>query len=123
MKDEINKKEKYIEDINKKLEETNKKLTDEEHKSKRRKDENRNIKLIDIEIAKTTESINNYIEKYYSSNANQKYFNTQCNKMKIRLLENYDKKNTSKYKFNTLLKYLSEDFGVKHIKNDNQLLG
>ena len=32
------------------------------------------------------------------------------------------KKNTSKYKFNTLLKYLSEDFGVNHIKNDNQLI-
>ena len=28
----------------------------------------------------------------------------------------------SKYKFNTLLKYLSEEFGVKHLKNDNQLL-
>ena len=24
--------------------------------------------------------------------------------------------------FNTLLKYLSEDFGVNHIKNDNQLI-
>ena len=55
MKDEINHKEKYIEDINKKLEETNKKLIDEEHKSKRRKEENNKIKLMDIENAKTTE--------------------------------------------------------------------
>ena len=30
--------------------------------------------------------------------------------------------NTSKYKFNTLLKYLSEDFGVKHIKDDEKLI-
>ena len=28
----------------------------------------------------------------------------------------------SKYKFNTLLKYLSEEFGVKHIKDDDQLI-
>ena len=122
IKDEINHKQKYIEDINKKLEETNKKLVDEEHKSKRRKETNNKIKLIDIENAKTTESISNYIEKYYSSNANKKFFITQSNKMIEKLKEKYEKNNTSKYKFNTLLKYLSKEFGVNHLKNDNQLV-
>ena len=42
--------------------------------------------------------------------------------MKEELIEKYEKNNTSKYKFNTLLKYLSKDFGVKHLKNDNQLI-
>ena len=32
------------------------------------------------------------------------------------------KNNKSKYKFNTLLKYLSKDFDVKHIKDDDQLI-
>ena len=79
-----------------------------------------NIKLIDIENAKTTESINNYIEKYYSSGANQKFFISQTTKLAEELIEKYDKKNTSKYKFNTLLKYLSGEFGVKHMKDDDQ---
>ena len=86
------------------------------------KEENRNIKLIDIENAKTTESINNYIEKYYSIGASKKFFITQTTKMIEELLEKYEKNNTSKYKFNTLLKYLSKDFGVKHIKDDDQLI-
>ena len=28
----------------------------------------------------------------------------------------------SKYKFNTLLKYLSGEFGIKHMKDDDQLI-
>ena len=77
---------------------------------------------MDIENAKTTESINNFIKKYYySTNANKKYFDTQYNKMKNKIYHEYGN-DISKYKFNTLLKYLSEDFGVKHIKDDNQLI-
>ena len=76
---------------------------------------------MDIENAKSTESINNFIEKYLSSNANRKFFDTQYNKMKNKIYHEYGN-NTSKYKFNTLLKYLSEDFGVKHIKDDEKLI-
>ena len=41
--------------------------------------------------------------------------------MKNKILEIYGNK-PSKYKFNTLLKYLSEEFGVKHMKDDDQLI-
>ena len=41
--------------------------------------------------------------------------------MKNKIYQEYGN-NTSKYKFNTLLKYLSEDFGVKHVKDDDQLI-
>ena len=41
--------------------------------------------------------------------------------MKNKIYHEYGN-NTSKYKFNTLLKYLSEDFGVKHIKDDEKLI-
>ena len=85
------------------------------------KEKKKKIKLMDIENAKTTESINNFIEKYYSSRANQKFFHTQSGKMKNKILEIYGNK-TSKYKFNTLLKYLSGEFGIKHMKDDNQLI-
>ena len=73
------------------MEDTNKKLSDEANESKRRKEENRKIKLMDIENAKTTESINNFIEKYYySTNANKKYFDTQYNKIKMKYIMNME---------------------------------
>ena len=42
--------------------------------------------------------------------------------MREELLERYEKNNKSKYKFNTLLKYLSGEFGIKHMKDDDQLI-
>ena len=114
--------EKFIEDIIRKLEDTNRKLSDEANESKRRREENKKIKLMDIKNAKSTESINNFMEKYYySTEVNRRYFDTQYNKMKNKIYQEYGN-NRSKYKFNTLLKYLSEDFGVKHIKDDDQLI-
>ena len=37
--------------------------------------------------------------------------------MKKKILERYGNKQ-SKYKFNTLLKYLSGEFGIKHMKDE-----